>query len=788
MNLNDRRKYQKDSCAVGGFMNYARQQDKPFRMMAVFVAVMVGLAVAGEAVPAQAQTPAIVYALPGGTGEPNSPDCCAIAQGRDGNLYVTTQWGGNVGPGGTVFNVTPSGTATEVESSIPWPFGVTLGTDGNFYGATIFGGTSGLGTVYKLTPKGVLTLLHSFTNTGDGDRPQAPPIEGTNGIFYGITTSASVPDSTAYSVNPNGVFKTIHTFTGPDGQDLLALVQGTDGNLYASTGAGGTSNDGVIFKMTPVGMVTVLHNFTGTDGSGGGYALIQARDGNFYGVAGGGTNGAGVIFKITPGGTYTVIHNLNGTTDGSFPNSSLVQATDGNLYGVTSNQNALDIGTVFKVTTSGTFTTLYTFTSGYTFNPDGGYPQSPLRQHTNGLLYGSTFTGGDSNCSTSIYSGGEYHVVPGCGVIYGLDIGAKPFVSLVSSSGEVGSKVGILGQGFSKASIVKFGGVQVTSFTLTGTTFIVATVPAGAIDGKVTVATGSTQLTSWQTFIVHNSWSSGAVLPTGLQGPATGVIRGKVYVVGGATNSGSVAITQIYNPATNKWTAGASMPTARFSTASGVVDNILYVIGGSTDGVTPLSVVEAYDPSSNTWSTKGSLPTATASPSAAVEHGIIYVVGGYSNGARTAAVESYNPVTDVWTAEAPLAVAKSLPAVGLLGSTIVAAGGLANSGETGDNEGYSATKNSWSALTADPTARSASCVASIAGRLIVGGGANGTPLKVVESFSATADKWTTLLPLPQAVVAPGGAEVNGLLYCFGGSNNGVIGEGTVYNYLQIYQP
>src|SRR5271169_2389849 len=76
---------------------------------------------------AQAQTPTVIYALPGGTGEPNSPDGWTIAQERDGNLYVTTQWGGNVGPGGTVFSVTPSGTSTLVESSIPWPFGVALG-------------------------------------------------------------------------------------------------------------------------------------------------------------------------------------------------------------------------------------------------------------------------------------------------------------------------------------------------------------------------------------------------------------------------------------------------------------------------------------------------------------------------------------------------------------------------------------------------------------------------------------------------------------------------------------
>ena len=451
---------------------------------------------------AQAQTPTVIYALPGGTGEPNSPDCCTIAQGRDGNLYSTTQWGGNLGPGGTVFNVTPSGTATNVETSIAWPFGVTLGTDGNFYGATIFGGTSGLGTVYKLTPKGVMTVLHSFTGGADGDRPQAPPIQAASGTFYGITTSASVPDSTAYSVTSGGVFKTIHTFTGTDGQSLLALVQGTDGNFYASTGSGGTSNDGVIFKMTAAGKVTVLHSFTGgADGSGGGYALIQASDGNFYGVAGGGTSGAGVIFKITPGGTYTVIHNLNGTTDGTFPNSSLVQARDGNLYGVTSNQNAFDIGTVYKVTTSGTFTTLYTFTSGFTFNADGGYPQSPLIQHTNGLLYGSTFTGGDSSCGTSIYSG-EYHEVPGCGLIYSLDIGAAPFVNLMTTSGKELSKVEILGQGFSSSSVVKFGGVAATKIALTGSTYISATVPAGALTGSVTVATGATTLTSAKTFKV----------------------------------------------------------------------------------------------------------------------------------------------------------------------------------------------------------------------------------------------------------------------------------------------
>src|SRR5208282_1136004 len=318
-------------------------------------------------------------------------------------------------------------------------------------------------------------------------------------------------------------------------------------------------------------------------------------------------------------------------TDGAEP-YYLALGADGNLYGTASYggntaaclQAVAGCGTLFKITTAGVFKVLYTFDLTH-----GAFPQSSLTLHTDGIFYGDTAIGGAYNN----------------GVFFSLDVGFKPFVSLVTTSGQVGSKVGILGQGFSSSSVVKFNGVKATTVTRTGSTFLLATVPSGASDGKVTVTTGTTTLTSPQTFIVHNSWGSGAVLPTALQGPATGVIHGKVYVAGGATNSGSVAINQIYNPATNKWTTGASMPTPRFSTASGVVDNILYVIGGSTDGVTPLSVVEAYDAASNTWSTKASLPTATASPSAAVENGTIYVVGGYSNGARTASVESYNPVT-----------------------------------------------------------------------------------------------------------------------------------------------
>jgi N-acetylneuraminic acid mutarotase len=231
------------------------------------------------------------------------------------------------------------------------------------------------------------------------------------------------------------------------------------------------------------------------------------------------------------------------------------------------------------------------------------------------------------------------------------------------------------------------------------------------------------------------------------------------------------------------------MPTARFACAGAVVEGILYVIGGNPNGSSQLNVVEAYDPATNEWSTKSPMPTARDSISAAVQDGIIYVVGGYNNSdGRLNTVESYNPATDKWAEESPLLVGKSEPAVGLLGSTIVAAGGLAASGVTGDNEGYSASKNSWSALTDDPTPRQATCAASVSGRLYSAGGTNGAPLNIAESFNVSTNKWATLLPLPHAVVGTGSADVNGQLYCFGGSNNGGVFQGTVYNYLQIYQP
>jgi uncharacterized repeat protein (TIGR03803 family) len=745
--------------------------------------------------PAQGQTPTTIYTF-AGNGEPANPLNSSVAQGRDGNYYFSTCIPTTLDS--VLFNITPSGTLTTVYTPINCSAGVTLGTDGDFYGVvndlSCCGNT--LGEVYKVTSAGTATILYTFTGGSDGADPGPAPIEGTNGIFYGVTTSNHVPNSTAYSITSSGTLKTLHTFTGTDGQCLGAqLVQGTDGNFYSQTQCGGTNNLGVIFKMTPTGTVTVLHNFAGSDGSTGSWALMQAKDGNFYGTTrGGGTNGAGVIFKITSSGTYTVLYNFPSTGNqysGNFPFSGLIQATNGLLYGVTGNVGGpFAWGSIYSFnTTTSTYTTLYNFTGG----TDGGQPYGPLLQHTDGLLYGTTYVGGNvggsSSCSTVEWDG-ELVGTGGCGTVFTENIGAKAFIRLQTTSGSVGSKVSMFGQGFSSSSVVKFNGVAAAKPTLSGTTYLTATVPAGASDGFVTVTTGTSTLTSTQSYTVHNSWSSGKAMTTGVQWPMTGTIGSKIYVIGGYTATAAVADNQIYNPTTNTWTTGAVLPTAMAQGATAVVNNTLYIFGGSANGGgTVTNATWAYNPTTNKWTSKSAMPTARCSMEAVVEKGIIYVIGGY-NGSRLNTVESYNPTTDTWTEESPLLVGKSEIAAGLIGTTIVASGGFASGGVTGDTEGYNATTNVWTSLTADSVFRNGACAGAIGGDLYVSDGNDNSnnALSANEGFNLTKNAWTTLVTMPQVATDAGPAVYNGQLYCFGGSSFANAFRGTIYSNVQIYQP
>jgi uncharacterized protein (TIGR03437 family) len=293
--------------------------------------------------------------------------------------------------------------------------------------------------------------------------------------------------------------------------------------------------------------------------------------------------------------------------------------------------------------------------------------------------------------------------------------------------------------------------------------------------------------------IQPNTWTTGTPMPTARQGAFTGVIGTRIYVIGGSNSSAALNVNEVYDTATDSWTTGAPMPTARSLGASAVVGNILYAIGGANNN-SAVNAVEAFDPSSNIWTTKAPMPIANDSMYAAVANNLIYVVGGCcSSGQRLATVMSYNPATNTWAMLAPLKTGKSQSAVGFVNSLIVSAGGLlTNSTAATDNEGYNISTNTWAALPPLPNARHAGCFETAGNALYFAGGhniGNGNPVATMDAYHADTNSWQSGLPLmPHAAVNMASASVAGRLYCFGGSNAGDLFQGSIYNYVQIYQP
>jgi len=451
---------------------------------AVFVAVMIAFAtLAGAQTGPVSPPPATVTILvnfDGTNGE--DPFTENLVQGKDGNLYGTTLYGG-AHSDGTVFKVTPSGTLTTLHSfdgtdgENPYA-GLVLGVDGNFYGTTYQGGTFGDGTAFKITPSGTLTTLHNFANT-DGGFPACALVQGADKNFYG-TTSYSTPTvyGSVFKMTPTGTVTTLAFFADSNGYDPLAGLQlGSDGNFYGTTATGGTDDLGTVFKITPAGTLTSLHSFDNTDGWEPEGQLIQASDGNFYGTTlRGGANGDGEVFKITPSGTFTLLHSFD-ITDGYEPNDGLVQATDGKFYGTTTGGGTPGaLGTVFQMTSVGALTTVYSFMGGFT---DGSTPFGGLAQYTNGSFLGTTSSGGSGSLGT----------------IFSFSEGLGPFVKLVPAFGKAGASITILGNGLNTTTGVTFNGVT-AAFTKGSSTFITATVPATATTGLVEVTTSSQTLKS----------------------------------------------------------------------------------------------------------------------------------------------------------------------------------------------------------------------------------------------------------------------------------------------------
>ncbi len=348
-----------------------------------------------------------------------------LLQARNGMLYGATKEGGT-DIYGTIFQITTEGALKTLQSFDGtdgyYPHGGLMQAgDGNLYGTTygIYNGS--LGTVFQITTEGKLTTLHSFTGCSDGANPYAVLIQAGNGNLYGTTPSGGVASSGAvFQITPQGTLKLLHSFSKPsstytnsDGDDPLAgLIQSSDGNLYGTCWGGGANSWGTVFKITTGGTLTTLYSFNYfPDGAEPGGSLIQANDGDLYGTTSfGGEYGSGTVFRITTGGTLTTLYSFSATSksypytnsDGANPLAGLIQGSDGNLYGTTVYGGTNGYGTVFRITTSGTLTTLYTFSalSSSNTNSDGALPYAGLIQARDGNLYGTCVGGGTAGDGT----------------------------------------------------------------------------------------------------------------------------------------------------------------------------------------------------------------------------------------------------------------------------------------------------------------------------------------------------------------------------------------------------
>jgi uncharacterized repeat protein (TIGR03803 family) len=226
-----------------------------------------------------------------------------LTQGPDGNLY------GHDWYNCYFFKITiKTGAFSNVSPTCPNPntsyYGLILGADGKFYGNVSIGGVNNKGEVYTVTTAGKITVIHSFNGT-DGEVPVGNLVQATDGNFYGVTQQTSTSTSTGeiFKITPAGKLTVLHTFNtdGSEGTYIQSgLVAASDGNLYGVTTAGGATNGGVLFQVTHTGTFTKLRDFNClTDPCNNWVALAQRTDGTLYGVGTGGSSGSN-------GGVYTV--------------------------------------------------------------------------------------------------------------------------------------------------------------------------------------------------------------------------------------------------------------------------------------------------------------------------------------------------------------------------------------------------------------------------------------------------------------------------------------------------
>jgi uncharacterized repeat protein (TIGR03803 family) len=488
-------------------------------------------------------------------GKDDSAPTYTLLQGQDGNMYGVSE-AQYEGQYGSFFKLTTKGKISAYPFDYTDGSSPNLpvqGTDLNFYGTTQGGGNAACacGVIYKATAAGKITVLHNFSGyvsstQYDGARPIGILVEGADGSYYGTTYQGGEYNAgTVFKITPSGTYTLLHSFSfqAPtyDGQlPIAGLTLGTDGNFYGTTAYGGTQNGGAIFEITPAGKETVLYNFCVVscyDGFIPTTPMVLHTDGIFYGNTAGNSNGGSVFYsfktKLKPfvklvtwsgkdgasaeilgqGFTGTTAVSFNGIA-AKFDNVSDTYMTatvpTGALTGpvtVTTFSSSLKSDRNFLVTpqiasfapTSGVVGTSVTIT---------GVSLTQTTAVTIGTKPASFAVDSDTQITATVPAGAKTGTTIIVTTAGGTATSKAKFTvvpevtSFTPTSGPTGTSVTISGNSFTGTTKVTFGGVAATSYKAKSDTTVDALVPTGAVTGPIAVTTAGGTGTSTTKFTV----------------------------------------------------------------------------------------------------------------------------------------------------------------------------------------------------------------------------------------------------------------------------------------------
>lgn len=326
-----------------------------------------------------------------------------LIQATDGNFYGITR--GVASNNDTLFRFTPEGEFTTLHSFVEATDGTEVVTelwqsqraDNSivFYGTTMLGGANGQGTLFEYQPDEVPSFKTVFSFEGPGS-VRSGVVETSNGMFVGtMEIGGAFGAGSLYGYIPEKLFgKTIYSFSGPDGSLPKDSLVSDREFVYGFTTGGGADNCGTIFKFNSSDKtLKTVYSFKGDSDGVFPQEILLSKDGNLYGISVSLPDGDDILFKLNlTNNTLTPLASFEKTTNGLATAFSIIEGSDGNFYGLTLHGGKKDQGSVFRATPTGEITTLYSW--------DKQVTPAALIQGRDGNLYGVTLSGGVDDAGT----------------------------------------------------------------------------------------------------------------------------------------------------------------------------------------------------------------------------------------------------------------------------------------------------------------------------------------------------------------------------------------------------